>query len=250
MRSLILPTLLAASLAPPALAFTFPEDEATARFVQSNVIAIFYHELGHALIDVLALPVLGREEDAADTLSTLLINSIWEEDAAVAMVYDTATAFLLYSDEAEKSGRETAYWGQHSLDLQRYYNLACLFYGANPDEREDVARELDLPKNRAELCPDEFQLADESWGALLGDLTPTAGSKGLRIVNADLKDPLVALVAEEVRALNEVYALPVWVDVRIEPCGEANAYYYPDDKSITVCTEYADDLVRLWRENP
>ena len=35
--------------APTAHAFTMPEDEAAAQFVTSNVIATFYHELGHAL---------------------------------------------------------------------------------------------------------------------------------------------------------------------------------------------------------
>ena len=47
-------------------AFQFPEDEAESAFIANEVIATFYHELGHALIDVLHLPVLGKQEDAAD----------------------------------------------------------------------------------------------------------------------------------------------------------------------------------------
>ena len=249
MRLLSRTVLIAATLCAPAQAFVMPDDASAAQFVSSNMVSTFYHELGHALIDVLALPVLGREEDAADTLSTLLIHSIWEEESAVAMVYDTANAFLMYAAEAETSGYETPYWGEHSLDMQRYYNLACLFYGANPDQRDDIARELELPEDRAERCPDEFLLAEESWGGLLADLAPGPRSKGLRMVDADPNNPLVALIAEEVTSLNKVYGLPVWIDVRVEPCGEANAFYDPSESTITMCTEYAEDMLRIWQSN-
>ncbi|MFN4169605.1 MAG: DUF4344 domain-containing metallopeptidase, partial [Pannonibacter phragmitetus] len=58
-------------------------DEARDSVIQSNIISTLYHEFGQALVDVLKLPVLGREEDAADALATLLIHQLWEEDAAV-----------------------------------------------------------------------------------------------------------------------------------------------------------------------
>jgi len=249
MRLMLASILLVPTPGTPAQAFDLPVDEMAAQFVASNMVSTFYHELGHAMIDVLGLPVLGREEDAADTLSTLLIHSVWEEDSAVAMVYDTANAFLMYAAEAETTGAEIAYWGEHSLDMQRYYNLVCLFYGANPDERGDIARELELPEDRAERCPEEFLLAEESWGRLLADLAPGPRSKGLRMMDADPDDPLVALIAEEVTALNQVYGFPVWIDVRVEPCGEANAFYDPWESTITMCTEYAEDLLRIWLIN-
>lgn len=30
------------------------------RFVESNLLAIFYHELGHAFIDIMQMPVFGQ----------------------------------------------------------------------------------------------------------------------------------------------------------------------------------------------
>ncbi len=226
--------------------FDMPQDPAAAQFVTANVISTFYHELGHAMIDQLQLAVLGREEDAADTLSTLLIHEVWDEDAATALVYDTANAYRLYAAEAEETGAETPYWDEHSLDLQRYYNLVCLFYGASPDMRGDDASELELPPERAEKCEDEFQLATDSWGAMLQDLAPVAGSKGLRLVGVPENDPLGTILAQEVADLNNRYALPDWVDVKVESCGQANAFYDPQSRSITLCNEYATDLVRLW----
>lgn len=227
-----------------------PADQAAADFVTSNLVFVFYHEVAHALIDVLDLPVLGREEDAADTLSALLIDRLWEEEAAVALTYDSALGFLLFADEAERGDSDPAYWGQHSLDIQRYYNLICLFYGANPDLRDDVADELDLPEERRESCPEEFELAAASWGAMLDGMPPQDHGPGLRLVVPAGRDDYTAIVAEEVRALNGEYGLPVWIDVSVERCGEANAFYDPRARRIVMCVEYAEELARLYAEAP
>ena len=37
-------------------------------FAANNSLFFIYHEVGHLLIDQLALPVLGKEEDAADNM--------------------------------------------------------------------------------------------------------------------------------------------------------------------------------------
>jgi hypothetical protein len=243
MRRLALIALLA--FATPSQAFEMPEDQAAADFVAANVISTFYHELGHGLIDVLQLAVLGREEDAADTLSAVLMHQVWDEESATTLVYGTANAFWLYASEAEQAGYETAYWDEHSLDMQRYYNLVCLFYGANPEMRDDDITELELPEDRAERCPDEYALAEESWGAMLDGLEPTKASKGL-VMNGDTSDPLVGILDEEVKTMNAAYGLPEEISVQVAECGEANAFYDPSEKSITFCSEYADDLLRLW----
>ncbi len=251
MRRLALIALLA--VATPARAadlFVMPEDPDEAQFVTSNVLATFYHELGHALMDVLQLPVLGREEDAADTLSALLIHDIWDEESATQLVYDTARAYSWYDAEASAAGYEPALSDEHSLDLQRYYNLVCLYYGANPDARAEAAQDLELPPERAERCPAEFAQVEASWGGLLEGLEPTPGAKGLRLVETDAKDPIAVILQEEITAMNKTYALPDWVDVKIAPCGQANAFYAPDDHSITICSEYAPDIVRIWQAQP
>ena len=237
----------------PAMAetpFKMPKDEGAAAFVESNVLATFYHELGHAYIDVLELPVLGREEDAADTLSAILIHNIWDEDNATEILYHTASAFLLYDIEAAKVDGETPYWDEHSLDMQRYYNLVCLFYGANPDVREDVATELELPETRAEGCVDEFELADASWGGMLEGLEPDKTTKGLKMIGVLSGDPVANLLAAEVKDLNAAFGLPHEITVTVAACGEANAFYDPSDRSITICTEYVEDLARIYAENP
>ena len=200
-------------------------------FVRSNVLAILYHEMGHALIDVLALPVFGQEEDAADVLSVLLIDAFYEEQEAADIIYDAAFGFL-----GEAQENEPAYWDVHGPDLQRYYTMICLFYGANPEAREDLARELGLPDERAETCEEEFDLASDSWGPVLDDIASEGGAQSM--VYAGPRDTLIgALMADEVAALNTDFVLPDRVDMVVEDCGEANGFYDPGIRRITICSE-------------
>ncbi|MEH6737641.1 MAG: DUF4344 domain-containing metallopeptidase [Sulfitobacter sp.] len=105
-------------------------EEATDPFVEANLLSIFYHELGHALIDVMHLPVFGQEEDAADTASILLIDSTFEDETAIEIAYGAALGFQA---EAGETANDIAWSDVHGPDLQRFYNLVCLFYGADPD---------------------------------------------------------------------------------------------------------------------
>jgi hypothetical protein len=134
------------------------------------------------------------------------------------------------------------------LDQQRYYSTVCLFYGANPEARAAVAVDLELPEDRAALCPEEFAQVDASWSAMLEGLEPGWDSYGLVLVNADEADPISQILAEEIADLNGRYGLPQEVQVSVEPCGEANAFYFPGEYRIIMCTEYAEALAQLWEQ--
>ena len=239
-------------LSVPALAETgyeFPDDEDQAMFIANEVIATFYHELGHALIDVLQLPVLGKEEDAADHLSVILMNDIWDEDSAAAILASDALAYALLADQRDAQGEEPSYADEHSLDMQRYYTVVCLFYGANPDERQELANDLGLPPERAERCVREWDDAAASWEALLEDATPGNGHAGLEMAADQTGMPLADLLAEEVVSINERFGLPVPVTVEVADCGEANAYYDSEIQTITMCNEYAQNLQDMWESS-
>lgn len=234
--------LLACCLATPALA---QEDE-RAFFIEANMLATFYHELGHALIDTLDLPVLGREEDAADALAVLMIDAIWEEQSAVDLTLQATQAWKLYAEAAEDSGSPAAYWDSHSLDLQRYYNHACLFFGANPDGRADLAAKLDLPEERAIGCEEEYQQAAGSWAAMFEGLEPGNNPGRLRMASEHDAADWAPLIAQEVADFNKEYSLPSDIAVAVEDCGEANAFYDPATVRIVLCTELAEEHGQLY----
>lgn len=154
------------------LAYPAWADAERETFVEANLIGIFYHEFGHALIDVMTLPVFGQEEDAADVASILMIHALYDEESATDLAYGAALGFL-----AEEQATDAAiYWDVHGPDAQRFFNTVCLFYGAYPEGRSDFAADFDLPEERVLTCPEEFELAEDSWGAVLDDIAGAGDS--------------------------------------------------------------------------
>jgi hypothetical protein len=226
------PTLaFCAAIAGPAIA----DDTQLDAYVEANLLSIFYHEMGHALIDLMALPVLGQEEDAADTASVLMIDMFFDEQSAQGVIRDAAFGFL---DEATSLGdKEPAYWSTHGPDLQRHYNLVCQFYGGDVEARAGLAKELDLPEERALGCEDEFELAFDSWDPVFAELYE-AGPGSTTSYEGAQNTLTERLIFGEVVALNSLISLPVPLVVAVSPCGEANAFYDLDDAKITICAEF------------
>ena len=139
----------------------YPDEDARDAVIGS-VVSTFLHEAGHALIDQLELPTVGREEDVADQLSTVILVASGEEGNAMAL--SGAYAFIA---EAEADGEEPVYWGEHSLDQQRFYNTVCLIYGSDPEGWDDLVGDDDLPEERAEQCAEEYRQVSTAWTRLL-----------------------------------------------------------------------------------
>ncbi len=122
-----------------------------------------FHEIGHALINVWNLPITGREEDAADQLSVLIL--IEEIADGEQMAFDVALSFKLYADWAK--GEEKIYWDEHSLDEQRFYDTLCMLYGHDPETYAHLIRDGSLPRERAGLCKEDYTRFKNSWQTLL-----------------------------------------------------------------------------------
>lgn len=218
-------------------------DEAENAFVEANILGIFYHELGHALIDVMQMPVFGQEEDAADVASILLIDHLFEPESALDMAYDVANGF--WAEAVANADYPVPYWDVHGPDEQRFYNTVCLFYGGDPDTRDDFAEDMELPEERAEYCPEEYDLAADSWGAVFDEMAE--GGTPMRFSAEDKTTVTAQLIAAEVDALNADFGFPTEIGVYAEPCGEANAFYDPSDRSIIMCEEFEAHLRDLYR---
>lgn len=239
--------LFAISVAVPSTAAAM--DDPTRKFVSANLIAIFYHELGHALIDIMKLPIFGQEEDAADVLSVVLIDALFNEEVAQSVSYDTAHGFLGDVRQRNASGGDIAYWDVHGPDLQRFYTFVCLFYGGNPDLRDEFAKDFDLPKTRQSTCQEEFQLAKDSWGPVIDQLVENGAGRSIRFLADHRVDEFGKLagdvLANEVSIMNGDLSLPKRLLVRVETCDMVNAFYDPKAREIIMCTEFARYLADL-----
>jgi hypothetical protein len=122
----------------------------------------FYHELGHALIHQLDLPAMGREEDSADQIATLLLMEAGDD--GVGMALSGAYWFHLQS---KAGNNETPFWDEHAFDGQRYYNILCMIYGSNPTKYAGFVASGNLPEARAARCGEEFTKIRASFQKLI-----------------------------------------------------------------------------------
>jgi hypothetical protein len=131
--------------------------------VSGTVVFALMHELGHALIDVLELPIVGREEDAVDQLATILMLN--QGATGDSLAFGAVGWFLTKSKTALLD--DLAFADDHGLDRQRVYNIICWIYGRDPERYPEVANEDWLPENRVEGCRAEYQRLARNWGRLL-----------------------------------------------------------------------------------
>ena len=90
-------------------------------FVVGNIGFILLHEFGHAIIREFKVPLLGLEEDSADTIAaiTLLQLDKAQPRARASLVELLAMAavgnVLIWKTGLEKSDADIAVWSRHSL---------------------------------------------------------------------------------------------------------------------------------------
>ncbi|MGB1256513.1 MAG: DUF4344 domain-containing metallopeptidase [Thiolinea sp.] len=123
-----------------------------------------FHELAHALINMYDLPVLGKEEDAADGLATVLLIRFFEDGQELAI--SAADLFDLESEDSDELS-DADFWDEHSLDAQRYYATLCHVYGSDPEQYGKLLADNGFPADRAELCVEEYVNLADSWFLLL-----------------------------------------------------------------------------------
>jgi hypothetical protein len=142
---------------------TFKERTARDEAAKGAIVSMFLHEVAHALIDRWHLSITGREEDAADQFSTLmLINGLPDGEE---MALDSARSFK--SLAVLEKNLERDYSDSHSLDEQRFYNTICLVYGHRPERYEYLIRNGSLPTDRANECVEDYSRLNRSWQTLL-----------------------------------------------------------------------------------
>ena len=145
------------------LARRVPEDRMDEEAIDGAAYFILSHELGHALVHTLHLPITGREEDAVDQLAAYIMMDGSEEGRNAAMSW----AMSLPSENDL-----TFYLAdEHSLTPQRRFNVFCWMYGQDPVRNAYFVTTGMLPEDRARRCPREYAQLRESWEFLLSKHT-------------------------------------------------------------------------------
>lgn len=141
----------------------FSGEEGGGFLVTGTVVFALMHELGHALVDVLDIPITGREEDAADQLATYLL--LRQGATGDTLAFGAVGWFATHAATARLS--RFAFADAHGLDLQRVYNIVCWIYGRDPARYPRIVAEDWLPEERRGRCPAEYRRFSSSWQRLL-----------------------------------------------------------------------------------
>ncbi|MFJ8545312.1 DUF4344 domain-containing metallopeptidase [Streptomyces sp. NPDC093586] len=126
--------------------------------VAAVMLETLFHEMAHALVDVLELPVHGREEDAADQFAALMLlrkGAVGEQQVlAAAEAWQLSEATNEDADEGP---------GTHSSDGRRAADHRCYVYGAASGRHRGLVGPDTLPDERAKGCAEEWNAARASW---------------------------------------------------------------------------------------
>lgn len=140
------------------------DSDEQAVFASDAMLHTLFHELGHALVDQLELPIVGKEEDAVDALASVLLLEHYNDGAEMA-----GNAAELFALEGEDRGdlEQEDFWDEHSLDEQRYFSMLCHIYGSDPDAFTDLAEDIGFSADRREICVETYERLVDDWGVLL-----------------------------------------------------------------------------------
>ena len=141
------------------------DSDTRGQIASGAIMFIFFHELGHAAIDLYQIPVLGREEDAADQIGVLMMMAMVDARPDVAINWPIGAHWFF--DKRQSIFTAHNFADEHAIDAQRKFNLACWFYGSDPGKYLQLARYAKLPESRAVRCPGEFEKMKRAAGEML-----------------------------------------------------------------------------------
>jgi hypothetical protein len=235
----------------------------TVDFVLGNLEFVLLHELAHVVIGELKVPVLGPEEDAADYLAaTALLNTTRDDPVS----YRRASTYLLAAAEGlrlswaagtARSG-DLPYWNNHSLNIQRFYSIACLLYGNDSKAFADLPTAIGMPAARADGCTAEWQKADRSFHWLLDNFGRQPGEAAGPDIAIIYDVPQTLVAAELLRAvqkdgmlervagaMRERIILPRKISLHMRSCGRPEAAWQPEQRELVLCFELLDALYQM-----
>ncbi len=248
--ALLLGPALPAS-ADPMVGLSKQERADTLRFAINNSLFTLYHEVGHLLIDKMKLPLLGREEDAADNIATWILLQKGTPEANQALE-DAAEGWMmtgmLYGDTYDDDDYSAGY----TPDRHRSMQIVCMMVGADGSAFRRVANSFSMAADRQRSCHFDYEVIDRSISSLLEN--PGTGTRvdvryddsGWRLKLAERvlrSSGIFDDVAEEVR---RGYKLSGRVKFTAQRCGEPNAFYDPETTEVIFCYELVQDFLDMY----
>jgi len=231
--------------------------KATTEFATGNMLFVLLHEMAHGLISDLGLPVLGREEDAADAFATVTMLEMKTEFTHRTLVNATKS-WLIADRRSREAGEPMVFYDVHGLDLQRAYNIVCLMVGSDPDLFEDLANEVNLPDERRDSCAGDYSNASWSWNKALQPFVRKADQERAKYeITYSKAEGSLDIFEKSFRAtgmmervstlMSDHYAWRKPFAIETRTCGESGANWSIPQHKVVICYELADEFVQLYK---
>jgi Putative metallopeptidase len=229
-----------------------------AEFVSGNMLFVLLHELAHAVVSEMAIPVLGKDEDAADSFAATRLLKLGN-DFSDQVVANAAKGWFMSDRRDKKEGVTVPFYDAHGLDLQRAYQFVCFLVGANRDKFKKLAIETKLPEDRWDSCASDYRKALNAWEAVLKPhrRAPDEPKTRIDVVYGEGKGRFAAtaeiartmMLLEPVAELtSELTAWPEPFTLEMQSCGFINAAWVAETRKLTLCYELAADFADLYRQ--
>jgi hypothetical protein len=223
-----------------------------------DAIFTLYHESGHLLIDELKLPVLGKEEDAADALAVLqILKNTPDKKELIRTLNDVADEW--YYSSLRATPADLTGYDRHSLDIQRANAMICLMVGADPASFARKAEARGLGVGDRDDCADDYRRTLDAWTTVLAPHLASKPGAEIKVTYGPADDDHLQRFADALQSrhilegiaeqLRRTYALPQGISIVAKECSEANSYYLADEHQILYCYELADDIYGLTLDN-
>ncbi len=234
------------------------DDKDSTSFIIHNFEFVLLHELAHAIISDLEIPVLGPLEDTADYLAiSMAINGDQSAEGSTFLretLQDTARSFFSTWRLANTHDAPVPYWDTHSLSIQRYYSVVCLLVGSNPARYRLIQSEI--PRARAQGCEAEYKIANAGFNWLLqnhtSDKKPVAEiryrfERTITPTQRKVVDELkrLNLVENTVGAIKETFGFKSPIEVTLRTCAQPNAFWSPEQRELLICYELFDAFAQV-----
>jgi hypothetical protein len=227
-------------------------------FVAGNMLFTLLHEIGHTHISEMGLPVLGREEDAADSFAVVTMLKVGSSFSHEVLV-GAAMGWFLSAFRDEEEGIRLPFYDAHGLNKQRAYQIVCLMVGSDPDKFKDLANKIDMPNERQSACQGDYSNASWSWETAMKPHrrgTDQAKTK-IEVVYGKGEGDLSAFAdAFVIMRLLETVADHaadefVWrrpFTLEMQSCGRPDARWDLATRKLTLCYEMAAEFAQLCRQ--
>jgi hypothetical protein len=227
----------------------------TIRFVVGNLLFVLLHEIGHVQITEMGLPVLGREEDAADGYATIMMLAMKNEFSERVLM--EAAKGWFYSDRRDRMEHAPlVFFDSHSLDRQRAYQIVCYMVGSDPEKFAPLAEETGLPEDRQGSCQGDFSNAEWSWNKVLQDHRRTTQPRtdiGVRYGEPTARFTVFARIMKNIQLLETIaqrlsdkYVWRAPFVIEVTTCGSPGAHWNLATHTLTLCYEMAEDFAVLY----